>query len=88
MTQVKTRPPSFVAMCSFPDKLPESYARYLVNGLRDAFDMPGTPVRLIFRGQGDRNPYKDKKAPGPHIPAEILDKTRDKYLEAVEILTA
>ena len=61
MTQVKARPPAFVAMCSHPDKLPESYARYLVNGLRDDFDMPGTPIRLFIRSQADKNPYKDKK---------------------------
>ncbi|KUF11483.1 ribosome biogenesis GTPase Der [Pseudoponticoccus marisrubri] len=61
MTQAKTRPPGFVVMCSHPDKLPESYARYLVNGLREDFDMPGTPIRLTMRGQGDRNPYKGRK---------------------------
>ena len=64
-TQVKTRPPGFVVMCSYPEKLPDSYKRYLVNGLRDAFDMPGTPIRLHFRGQGDKNPYKDKKKSTP-----------------------
>ena len=58
MTQVKTRPPGFVAMCSHPDLMPESYRRYLVNGLRDHFDMPGTPIRVTFRSQGDKNPYK------------------------------
>ncbi|HBU56025.1 MAG TPA: ribosome biogenesis GTPase Der, partial [Sulfitobacter sp.] len=45
MTQAKTRPPGFVVMCSHPDKVPESYNRYLVNGLRLDFDMPGTPIR-------------------------------------------
>jgi GTP-binding protein len=65
MTQAKTRPPGFVVMCSHPDKLPESYARYLVNGLRADFDMPGTPIRLYFRSQADRNPYKSKKKAGP-----------------------
>ena len=64
-TQVKTRPPGFVVMCSFPDKLQASYKRYLVNGLREDFDMPGTPIRLTFRGQGDQNPYKDKKKSTP-----------------------
>ena len=61
MTQAKTRPPGFVVMCSHPDKLPDSYARYLTNGLRDAFDMPGTPLRLHFRDQGDKNPYKGRR---------------------------
>src|SRR6056297_1907008 len=65
MTQAKTRPPGFVVMCSHPDKLPESYSRYLINGLRDDFDMPGTPVRLYMRSQSDKNPYKAKKKPGP-----------------------
>ena len=65
MTQAKTRPPGFVVMCSHPDKLPESYTRYLINGLRDDFDMPGTPIRLYMRSQSDKNPYKSKKKPGP-----------------------
>ncbi|EPX78762.1 ribosome biogenesis GTPase Der [Salipiger mucosus] len=61
MTQAKTRPPGFVVMCSHPDKMPDSYTRYLVNGLREAFDMPGTPIRLWMRGQGERNPYKGRR---------------------------
>ena len=64
-TQVKARPPAFVVMCSRPEKVPESYSRYLVNGLRDDFDMPGTPIRLTLRSQADRNPYKDRRRPGP-----------------------
>ncbi|KFI25522.1 GTP-binding protein Der [Haematobacter missouriensis] len=65
MTQVKTRPPGFVLMCSHPDQLPESYRRYLVNGLRDSFDMPGTPIRLTLRSQSDKNPYRAKKKSTP-----------------------
>ena len=65
MTQAKTRPPGFVVMCSHPDKVPASYSRYLVNGLRVDFDMPGTPIRLWMRGQNDANPYKGRKKPGP-----------------------
>jgi len=65
MTQAKTRPPGFVVMCSYPDKIPASYSRYLVNGLREDFDMPGTPIRLHLRGQADKNPYKDKKKSTP-----------------------
>ncbi|MCZ0810648.1 MAG: ribosome biogenesis GTPase Der [Pseudomonadota bacterium] len=65
MTQAKTRPPHFVVMCSHPDKLPESYSRYLVNGLREDFDMPGTPIRLHMRSQSDKNPYKSKKKSTP-----------------------
>jgi GTP-binding protein len=65
MTQAKTRPPGFVVMCSHPEKMPESYSRYLVNGLRDDFDMPGTPIRLHMRSQSSKNPYKNKKKSTP-----------------------
>jgi GTPase len=64
MTQAKTRPPGFVVKCSNPDDLPASYSRYLVNGLRDHFDMPGTPIRIYMRSQADQNPFKDRKKPG------------------------
>jgi GTP-binding protein len=60
-TQVKTRPPGFVVMCSHPEELADSYRRYLVNGLRDHFDLPGTPIRLMLRGQGEQNPFKDRQ---------------------------
>ena len=65
MTQAKTRPPGFVVMCSHPDKTPASYTRYLVNGLRVDFDMPGTPIRLYLRSQNDKNPFKGRKKAGP-----------------------
>jgi len=65
MTQAKTRPPGFVVMCSHPDKVPESYKRYLVNGLRLDFDMPGAPIRLFMRGQNDANPFKGRKKAAP-----------------------
>ena len=68
MTQVKTRPPAFVVMTSHADQLPESYSRYLVNGLRKDFDMPGTPIRMTFRDQGDKNPFKNQKF---HTPSRL-----------------
>lgn len=76
MTQAKTRPPGFVVMCSNPDKLPESYSRYLVNGLREDFDMPGTPIRLMMRDQGDKNPFKSKREKRPGALGKHLDKKR------------
>lgn len=78
MTQAKTRPPGFVVMCSHPDKMPESYNRYLVNGLRNDFDMPGTPIRLTLRSQSDKNPYKGRKKPGPSKLRKHLDGKRRK----------
>jgi len=59
MTQAKTRPPYFVLFGSRPEAMPESYMRYLVNGLRDTFEMPGVPIRIQMRSGGD-NPF-DKK---------------------------
>ncbi|ESR23613.1 ribosome biogenesis GTPase Der [Lutibaculum baratangense] len=55
ITQVSSRPPTFVCFCSRPEALPESYKRYLVNGLRETFDLEGIPVRLLLRKQ--ENPY-------------------------------
>lgn len=77
MTQVKARPPGFVVMCSHPDKMPESYNRYLVNGLRADFDMPGTPIRLFMRSQSDKNPYKGKKKAGPSKLRKHIQGRRD-----------
>lgn len=59
ITQPSTRPPTFVAFCSKPDDLPQSYVRYLVNSLRQAFDLPGVPVRFNLR-KGN-NPYDKKR---------------------------
>ncbi|MEO1773428.1 MAG: ribosome biogenesis GTPase Der [Pseudomonadota bacterium] len=54
-TQVKARPPSFVAFCSRPDDLPAAYTRYLVNGLRRDFGLDGVPIRFNLRKR--ENPY-------------------------------
>ncbi|MEO0755009.1 MAG: GTP-binding protein, partial [Pseudomonadota bacterium] len=60
MAQIKARPPTFVLIASRGDQMPEQYKRYLVNGIRDAFDMPGVPIRLHVR-QG-KNPYANRPA--------------------------
>jgi len=49
ITQPKARPPSFVLFGTRTNALPESYTRYLVNSLRETFEMPGVPIRLAFR---------------------------------------
>jgi GTP-binding protein len=59
MAQTKARPPTFVLMASRAEAMPEQYKRYLVNNLRESFDLPGTPIRLIVKA-GSENPY----APG------------------------
>lgn len=59
MTQVKARPPAFMISCTRSDALPESYTRYLINGLRADFDMPSVPIRIHFRSPD--NPFEGKK---------------------------
>ena len=57
ITQAKARPPTFVVFGTRAERLPEDYQRYLVNGLREAFELPGTPIRLQLRGT--KNPYAE-----------------------------
>jgi len=59
MTQPKSRPPTFVLFSSRAAALPDTYRRYLINGLREAFALPGTPIRLTLRGKA--NPYAGRK---------------------------
>jgi GTP-binding protein len=59
ITQPKARPPSFVIFCTRADAVPDAYQRYLVNGLRDKFNLPGTPIRLTLREKA--NPYAGRK---------------------------
>ena len=58
ITQVKARPPTFALFASKPQALPESYRRYLVNGIGAEFGLAGVPIRLLLRA--GKNPY----APG------------------------
>jgi len=60
MAQIKARPPTFVLFASRADKLPDSYRRYLVNSLRESFELPGTPIRITVKS--GRNPYDETAA--------------------------
>jgi GTPase len=59
ITQAKARPPSFILFCSRADAVPQSYLRYLVNSLREFFELPGTPVRITLREKA--NPFAHKR---------------------------
>jgi GTP-binding protein len=59
ITQAKARPPSFVLFCSRADAVPQSYLRYLVNSLREYFELPGTPMRITLREKD--NPFAHKR---------------------------
>jgi len=57
ISQAKTRPPTFAIFTQRPEGVPESYNRYLINSLREEFDLPGVPIRLNLRKTD--NPYVD-----------------------------
>jgi GTP-binding protein len=59
ITQAKARPPSFILFCSRADAVPQSYLRYLTNSMREAFDLPGTPIRITLREKA--NPFAHKR---------------------------
>jgi GTP-binding protein len=59
ITQAKARPPTFVLFSARAEALPETYRRYLINGLREKFALPGTPIRLTLRTKP--NPYAGRK---------------------------
>lgn len=66
ITQARLRPPSFVAFGSRVDMLPESYRRYLINGLRRELGFGGVPVRLTLRAS--KNPYGEAARKSAHTP--------------------
>ncbi len=57
ITQIKARPPTFALFGTRAEQTPETYQRYLVNSLREVFEMPGVPIRIYLRGTS--NPYAD-----------------------------
>ncbi len=60
MTQLRARPPYFVIFGNQLEALPASYERFLVNGLRQAFDLPGVPIRISKKTSD--NPYAGKRS--------------------------
>jgi GTP-binding protein len=52
-TQVAVEPPTIMISCNHPDNVHFSYKRYLINQFREAFDVVGTPVRIVFRARGE-----------------------------------
>ena len=76
VAQTKARPPTFVMFASRADQLPDHYKRYLINSLRESFDLPGVPIRLSVRS--NKNPYAEdgeKSGPGPAKTAPTSAKT-------------
>jgi GTP-binding protein len=63
MAQTKARPPTFVLFSTRAEQLPESYRRYLINSLRESFELPGVPLRVSLRSS--RNPFVAGEEPPP-----------------------
>jgi GTP-binding protein len=59
MTQLRARPPYFIIFGNQLAGLPVSYERFLINGLRQTFDLPGVPIRISKKTS--ENPYGDKR---------------------------
>lgn len=78
MTQVSTRPPTFVIFSSNPDQLPESYLRYLSNGIRERYGLVGVPIRIHMRKR--ENPYAEKAKERASLKkkAKIMEKRQTK----------
>ena len=66
IAQTKARPPTFVLFASRAAAMPDSYRRYLINSIRQSFDLPGTPIRLTVKAGA--NPYADDAAGGRAAP--------------------
>lgn len=66
MAQTKARPPTFVLFATRADQLPDHYRRYLINSLRESFDMPGVPMRLTVKS--NKNPYAEGEEKGGPAP--------------------
>ena len=59
ISTLTSRPPTFALFCNIPNEMPDSYLRYLVNGLRDRFKLPGIPIRFVLRRS--ENPFAGRK---------------------------
>jgi GTP-binding protein len=76
MTQAKARPPSFVLFCTRADAVPDDYKRYLINGLRETFDLPGVPIRLMLREK--ENPFAGRSRSRGKSPKPTKGQTKKK----------
>jgi GTP-binding protein len=72
MAQTKARPPTFVLFSTRVDQMPESYRRYLINSLRQSFDLPGVPLRITIKA--NRNPFVDGDAPIGNLGSKSVSK--------------
>ena len=74
MAQTKARPPTFVLFASRADQMPESYRRYLINSLRESFDLPGVPIRVTVKS--NKNPYAEGEEKAGRAPPRAVRPAR------------
>jgi len=74
MAQIKARPPTFVMFASRADQLPDHYRRYLINSIRESFDLPGVPIRLSVRS--NKNPYAEGEEKSGAAPSKAKADTK------------
>ena len=86
MAQTKARPPTFVLFATRADQLPETYRRYLINSIRESFDLPGVPIRVTIKSganpfvaeEGARPWLNDQGRGGPSVSARMANTTPSK----------
>ncbi len=79
MAQTKGRPPTFVLFASRAYAMPDHYRRYLINSLRESFDLPGVPIRLTVKANA--NPFVGEEGGGtggPSHPPRVRAKPKPK----------
>jgi GTP-binding protein len=78
MAQTKGRPPTFVLFAARAYAMPDHYTRYLINSLRESFDMPGVPIRLTVKANSTTNPYDEGAASETSGPPRVRSKPKSK----------
>jgi GTP-binding protein len=80
MAQTKARPPTFVLFASRADSLPDHYRRYLINSMRESFDLPGVPIRITIKS--NKNPYADASEGARKVATTAYPVSRDRHVPA------
>ncbi|MDV6329518.1 ribosome biogenesis GTPase Der [Asticcacaulis sp. 201] len=78
MAQTKGRPPTFVLFAARAYAMPDHYRRYLINSLRESFDMPGVPIRVTVKANSTTNPYVDATSGESSGPPRVRAKPKMK----------
>jgi len=78
MAQTKGRPPTFVLFAARAYAMPDHYRRYLINSIRESFDLPGVPIRLTVKANSTVNPYTEEGSGAVSGPSRVRAKPKVK----------